>query len=68
MYLISEAVHGLRGRSGYVIWGKRDDFSGSSFSIGFGSEGRELDMTRIQVEEKRLKPGTSGRLAVRGAG
>ena len=67
-YLICETVHGLWGRSGYAVRGKRTDFSSSSFAIGFGPEGRELDMTRVQIEEKRLKTETWDQLVVRGTG
>ena len=51
-----------------MVWGKRGDFSSSSFAIGFGSKGREFDLTRVQIEEKRLKTGTVSRLVPGGAG
>jgi hypothetical protein len=54
VYLIGKAVDGLRRRSRYAIWGERDDFSSPGFAVGFGSEGRKLDMTRVQVEGETL--------------
>ena len=47
VYLIGKAVDGFGRRSGYAIWGERDNFRGPSFAVRFRSEGGELDLVRV---------------------